>query len=51
MICARTAREDDNNINAHYTSFLSLLSVKKLKRFLLSYLTKHMANASSFTVE
>ena len=51
MICTRTARGDDNNNNNNNTRFLSLLSVKKLKSFLLNYLKKHVANASSCTVE
>ena len=46
---ARTARGDDNN-NSN-THLFSLLSVNKFKRFLLTFLIKHMVNASSWTAE
>ena len=47
MIFTRTARGDDNN----NTNLLSLLAANEFKSFLLNYLIKHMANASSFTAE
>ena len=54
MICTRhsphSLQGDDNN-NTNNTHLFSLLSVNKLKSFLLNLRYKHIVKASSCTVE